>query len=50
MQTIPAPATPDGVEFAAPAVPGQDEILTPAAVTFVAELARRFGPRVEELL
>jgi malate synthase len=50
VQTIPAPATPDGVEFAAPAVPGQDEILTPAAVTFVAELARRFGPRVEELL
>jgi len=44
-----APASP-AVQFHAPAVPGQDQILTPAAVEFVVELARRFGPRVAELL
>jgi len=30
--------------------PGFDAILTPAALDFVGELARRFGPRVEQLL
>jgi malate synthase len=39
-----------GHEFLAPAVPGQDEILTAGAVGFVADLARRFGPQVEALL
>jgi malate synthase len=39
-----------GPRFTAPAVPGQDAILTPAAVAFVGELARRFGGEVEALL
>jgi malate synthase len=37
-------------QFLAPPVPGQDDILTPAAIAFVEDLARRFGPQVEELL
>jgi malate synthase len=47
-QTRPADAP--GHRFLAPAVPGQEAILTPAAVEFVGELARRFGPEVEALL
>jgi malate synthase len=34
----------------APLAPGYDEILTDEAMQFVAELARRFGPHIEELL
>jgi malate synthase len=37
-------------EITGPIREGFDEILTPEAMTFVAELAQRFGPRVEELL
>ena len=45
--TAPNPA---GVEIRAAGIAGADAILTPAAVGFVAELARRFGPKVEALL
>ena len=52
MTTTPAsptapPATLAGVEFRAPSVPGEDEILTPEAVAFVVELARKFGEMAE---
>jgi malate synthase len=40
----------DGTLIEAPAITGQAEILTPEAVAFVAELARRFGGRRRELL
>jgi malate synthase len=43
-------ATVAGAEIAAAAAPRQDEILTPEAIEFVAELERRFGPRRRELL
>jgi malate synthase len=39
-----------GAEIAAAAAPRQDEVLTPEAIEFVAELDRRFGPRRRELL
>jgi malate synthase len=39
-----------GAEIAAAAAPRQDEILTPEAIEFVAELERRFGARRRELL
>jgi malate synthase len=32
------------------AVPGGEEVLTPEALGFVADLARRFGPRVRQIL
>ena len=37
-------------EIAAATAPRQDEVLTPEAIEFVAELERRFGPRRRELL
>src|SRR5438105_7017040 len=37
-------------EIAAAAAPRQDEVLTPEAIEFVAELQRRFGARRRELL
>ncbi len=37
-------------EIAAAAAPRQDEVLTPEAIEFVAELERRFGARRRELL
>jgi len=40
----------DGTLIEAPPIPDQAEILTPEAVAFVADLARRFGPRRRELL
>jgi malate synthase len=40
----------DGVVVDAPAQTGQEQILKPAALAFVAELVRRFGPRRAELL
>ena len=54
MSTDPAavavPGHPPGVEIRAALAPGYDSILTAEAVGFVAELARRFGPKVEALL
>ena len=38
------------LEISGPVVPGQDRILTPDAIAFVEQLARRFEPRREELL
>ena len=45
-----APGLPDGVAVTGPAVPGADRILTPEALTFVADLQRRFGPLRLDLL
>jgi malate synthase len=41
---------PKGVEIAGPMEPGYEEILTPAALDFVAKLVRKHGPRRAELL
>ncbi len=41
---------PDGVEVRGLAVPGLEEVLTPPALAFVADLQRRFDPRRRELL
>jgi len=41
---------PDGVAINAPRVPRQDEILTPEALRFVADVARRFEPVRQQLL
>mgnify|MGYP003693762327 CR=1 FL=1 len=39
-----------GVMVDAPSIPGHEQVLTPEAVTFVAELARRFTPAIHEAL
>lgn len=39
-----AEAMPPGVVVAGPPVPGLDRVLTPDALTFLADLARHFGP------
>ena len=39
-----------GYRILGPMRPGYEEILSPAAMNFLADLARRFGPRVDELL
>ncbi len=39
-----------GLEIRAPAIPGDEEVLSPPALELVADLVRRFGGRVEELL
>ena len=39
-----------GLEILAPAAPGDGAVLSPAALELVADLARRFGGRVEEAL
>ena len=41
---------PQGVKVLGPMRKGYDEILTEEALSFIAELARTFGQRVEELL
>jgi malate synthase len=41
---------PTGVEVVGPVVDRGDEVLTPAALAFVADLHRRFGARRDELL
>ncbi|WP_042373143.1 malate synthase A [Streptacidiphilus neutrinimicus] len=41
---------PSGVEIVGPVVDRGDEVLTPAALAFVADLHRRFGARRNELL
>jgi malate synthase len=50
MATQPSLLPPDGVEFRGPLPAGADEVLTPAAVRFVTELARRFENTRQELL
>jgi malate synthase len=39
-----------GVEIAGAMAPGYESVLTAGAIAFVAELARRFGPKVEALI
>ena len=41
---------PAGMEIRGPMQPGYESVLTPAALEFVADLTRRFGGRVAELL
>jgi malate synthase len=41
---------PPGVTVNAPATPSAAAVLTPEALAFVAELARKFGPRIRERL
>jgi malate synthase len=41
---------PAGVKLRGPIKPGYDEILTPEALTFIADLERKFGARRHELL
>jgi malate synthase len=42
--------TPTGVRIVGPLAPGDDEILTPAAMDFLAALVRRFGPEIDKAL
>jgi malate synthase len=39
-----------GVGIIGPEIPGQERVLTPEAVSFVADLARRFGPAIHAAL
>jgi malate synthase len=41
---------PAGLEIRGPMQPGYETVLTPAALEFIADLTRRFGARVAELL
>src|SRR3954463_14481957 len=41
---------PAGLEIRGPMQPGYETVLTPAALEFVADLTRRFGARVADLL
>ena len=41
---------PPGMEITAPLLPEYARVLTPEALSFVAKLARRFGPRRLELV
>ena len=41
---------PTGMEIRGPMQPGYESVLTPAALEFVADLTRRFGDRVTDLL
>jgi malate synthase len=41
---------PQGLEIKGPKAPRQDEILTPEALAFVADLAHHFHPRLKQLL
>jgi malate synthase len=50
MQQASMSSLPDGVAITAVMRPGHERVLTPAALAFVADLARAFGPRVAELL
>ena len=47
---VAANRTVGGLEIQAPAAPSEEVVLAPPALEFVADLARRFGGRVEELL
>jgi malate synthase len=50
MTTRPASASPAGLVVRGPRVPEGETVLTPAALAFVEDLARRFGPEVARLL
>jgi malate synthase len=50
MATNPVLRLPRGLEIRAEVKPGYEEILTPEALEFVADLTRRFSGRVSELL
>jgi malate synthase A len=50
MPSQPTLTTPDGVTLRGQLPAGAESILTPGALGFVADLVRRFRPRVEELL
>ena len=50
MPTQNKPTLPAGTVFTAPVEAGWETVLTTPAIEFVNELARRFGPRVAELL
>ncbi len=41
---------PTGMEIRGPLSPGHEKVLTPEALAFVADLMRRFRPRVEQLI
>jgi malate synthase len=49
-QTVNAVLQPEGIEIRAEATAGSQEILTPEALRFVADLARRFEPTRQALL
>ncbi|PYR64174.1 MAG: malate synthase A [Acidobacteria bacterium] len=42
--------SPESIRTAGPNVEGAERVLTPSALAFVEELARRFRPRIDELL
>ncbi|HTN52951.1 MAG TPA: malate synthase A [Anaeromyxobacter sp.] len=44
------PQLPHGLELRGPLPPGHEKVLGPEALAFVADLVRRFRPRVEQLL
>ncbi len=48
--TTDLPQVAHGVLVSGAPVPGSEEILTPVALAFLAELARRFAPRVQQIL
>lgn len=50
MATNPTYTLPAGVEIRAPMRPGYETILTPAALELIADLTRRYGDRVRQLL
>jgi malate synthase len=50
MATNPAPTLPAGVEIRGAMQPGYETVLTPAALEFIADLTRRYGERVQQLL
>jgi malate synthase len=50
MATNPAQTLPAGVEIRGAMQPGYETVLTPAALEFIADLSRRFGDRVQQLL
>ncbi len=50
MSNASSPTTSTGVEIRGPEVVGSEQILTPGALGFVADLQRRFGARRNELL
>jgi len=50
MTPPPAIATPPGMTLTGAMQPGFERILTPEALALVADLVRRFAPRVDELL
>ncbi|HZU85629.1 MAG TPA: malate synthase A [Polyangiaceae bacterium] len=49
-QVTPLAPAPAGVSVTGPMRPGYEQVLTPEALAFVADLARSFEPRVVELL